>query len=624
MQSVTRPPQPKRFAAFRALIWCAVAACSLPLESVFAQASGAVQRHDRVLVRFKPLTQEAVRSQARASAGTEREIAFTLVPDLERLYLRPGRSVSEALALLRRHPQVQYAEPDLALRTSNAPNDPSYGNLWNMTRIQAPGAWSLFSGDQDFSVAILDTGIDRTHPDLQGNMWQNPRETLNGLDDDRNGYVDDLHGWDFAYNDSNPSDLNGHGTHVAGIIGARGNNGIGLSGIKWRARLVPLKILDDQGTGYTSSAIQALQYAAGSGIRVSNNSWSSSGYSQSLYDAIDAMKKSDHLFVASAGNGGTDGVGDNNDVTPIYPASFNLDNLISVAAITSSDARSGFSNFGKTSVDIAAPGSSILSTSPGGRYTLQSGTSVAVPHVAGAAALISGFRPGWTYLQVRSAILSSARAVGALSGTSVSGGVLNLAGAAAFVPDVSSYAVQAMSAPAAGHQVRLTWGDGSANESGFRIEVSRNGLPFAPLATVGPGMTAYTASGLAAATTYVFRVRAFNAAGDSDPSNDVMVRVPGDGEAPQTPAFAASAARGVANLSWRNTVGETGFQIGRANYNTARNTCDSMGGIRTVSADVTRATDAVSAGGTFCYAIRAYNGAAYSAWSSALVLTIPR
>jgi subtilisin family serine protease len=273
-----------------------------------------------------------------------------------------------------------------------------------MASIRAPAAWDVTTGSPDVVVAVLDTGIDLGHPDLSDNIWTNPDEIAgNGLDDDHNGYVDDVHGWDFAYDDNDPSDVYGHGTHVAGTVGAVGNNGIGVVGVNWRVQLVALKFLDDSGSGYDSDAIRALQYARDKGIRISNNSWGGGDYSRALYDAIASMRATGHLFVTAAGNYGLD-----NDFDPLYPCSFDLENVLCVASITSTDALSGFSNYSSTSVDIGAPGSSIYSTIPGG-YATFSGTSMATPHVTGAAALLSGQHPDWTYAQMLTTILNTAR-----------------------------------------------------------------------------------------------------------------------------------------------------------------------------------------------------------------------
>jgi hypothetical protein len=255
------------------------------------------------------------------------------------------------------------------------------------------------------------------------NIWTNPGEIAgDGIDNDSNGYIDDVRGWDFAYNDNDPSDVDGHGTHVSGTIAGKGNNGVGVTGVAWDAKIMPLKFLDDTGSGYLSDAILALNYATAKGVKLTNNSWGGGPYSQALYDAINTAGQQGALFIAAASND----YGNNNDINPVYPASYNLPNIISVASTTRTDALSGFSNYGPTSVDLGAPGSQIYSTLPGGNYGLLSGTSMASPHVTGGAALVWSQNPTWTAQQVKNQLLQTTDAIPALSGKTVSGGRLNI------------------------------------------------------------------------------------------------------------------------------------------------------------------------------------------------------
>ncbi|MDJ0526250.1 MAG: S8 family serine peptidase, partial [Microcystis sp. M53600_WE12] len=242
-----------------------------------------------------------------------------------------------------------------------------------------------------------------------------------GIDNDGNGYIDDIRGWDFAYNDNNPSDVDGHGTHVSGTIAGKGNNGVGVTGVAWNAKIMPLKFLNDQGSGSTSNAILAINYATAKGVKLTNNSWGGGGYSQALYDAINAAGQAGALFIAAAGNDAK-----NTDTSPSYPASYNLANIISVASTTRTDALSSFSNYGLTSVDLGAPGSEIYSLAPGGGYATLSGTSMASPHVAGAAALLWSQNPTWTAQQVKNALMNTGEPIAALAGKTVSGKRLNV------------------------------------------------------------------------------------------------------------------------------------------------------------------------------------------------------
>ncbi len=601
----------------------AVLATSLALAppAAVAQSSPATYSPDKVLVRFAPGAAASIRGQVRSQNGLDRDVEYAIVPGLERLALRPGRTVDEVIAALVKNPNVLYAEPDYVVRRGAIPNDPSYGSLWGMTNIKAPTAWNTTTGPANLVVGIIDTGIDRSHPDLVDNIWKNPGETVNGLDDDGNGYVDDLYGWDFAYGDNNPSDVDGHGTHTAGTVGARGNNGVGVAGVNWQVKLVALKFLDDTGSGYTSNAILAMQYANRMGIQVTNNSWGGGGFSQGLYDAINASKANNHLFIAAAGNSNV-----NNDTTPHYPSSYNLDNVISVASITSTDARSSFSNYGKTSVDLGAPGSSILSTTPGNTYSTYSGTSMATPHVAGAAAMIVGLRPTWTYAQVRDAILKTARPVTALSGLTVTGGTLDLAAAVAYQPSTTPPVAPTglAAAVASATQINLSWTDNSADEAGFKVERSTDGVSFTQIGTTAAGVRTYSATGLVASTAYTFRVRAYNANGDSAYSNTATATTQAAPAIPAVPVLSGTASRRLATLNWTNVAGETGYRLSRASYNTSRRTCGSFSVIKTLGVDVTTTTDTRSKGGTFCYAVQSYNSVGTSARSNTVVLSIPR
>jgi thermitase len=308
-------------------------------------------------------------------------------------------AVGEAVQRYEASPDVEYAEPDYLLQPAQtvSPSDPYYSRLYGLNNtgqtngtpdadVDAKEAWGTTTGSWTTVVAVIDEGVDINHPALKNNIWVNTDEVpSNGVDDDRNGYVDDRNGYDFANDDASvydPDPVNGrgdeHGTHVAGTIAAQGNNGV--AGVNWQAGIMALKFLGPNG-GYTSDAVEALNYAVANGARISNNSWGGGGYSQALRDAINRADASGHLFVAAAGN---DGV--NNDATPHYPSSYSSANIISVAATDDEDALASFSNFGATSVDLAAPGVNILSTLPGNRYGSYSGTSMATPHVTGAAA----------------------------------------------------------------------------------------------------------------------------------------------------------------------------------------------------------------------------------------------
>lgn len=354
----------------------------------------------------------------------------------------PGASADEMLAWAGSTAGVEAIEPDVIIASRAVPNDPSFGALWGLENIGQSGgvvdadidatqAWDVTTGSRSVVVAVIDSGVDYRHVDLADNMWRNPGEIPgNGRDDDGNGFIDDVYGWDFANGDGDPFDDEGHGTHVAGTIGAVGNNGRGVVGVNWEVSVMALKFLDADGSGSTSDAVAAINYATrmrrdfGVNVVATNNSWGGGGASAALQRAIAAGGDAGILFVAAAGNESA-----NNDVTPSFPANDTNVAVLSVAATDRSNRLANFSNYGATTVDIAAPGAAITSTVPGNRYASYSGTSMAAPHVAGAVALLAAARPQATSAEIRSAILSTAAPVPALAGKVATGGLLNVAAA---------------------------------------------------------------------------------------------------------------------------------------------------------------------------------------------------
>lgn len=410
----------------------------LALQAIVAPATplaAAPYEPGEVLVRFRAETGAARRATLREDVGATLVERFD-VPGLERL--RVSGPVESAIATLRARADVEYAEPNWIWSADTRPNDPGYPQLWGMHNagqtggtpgadIRAELAWNAFTGDSNMVVGVIDSGVDHTHPDLVANIWNNPGEIPdNQVDDDGNGYVDDVHGWDFANRDDDPMDDNGHGTHVAGTIAAVGNNGRGVAGVNWRAKIVALKFLRASGTGNTADAIAAVMYAVRMHIRVLNNSWGGGPYSRALYDAVASANAAGIVFVAASGNSGLD-----NDAVPQYPSSYDLPNVIAVAATDRNDQLAYFSNWGATSVDLAAPGVDIYSTWPGGAYRLLSGTSMAAPHVTGACAFLLGRYPGMNVPQLRERLLSTADHLPWLAGRTVTAARLNVYLAAA-------------------------------------------------------------------------------------------------------------------------------------------------------------------------------------------------
>ncbi len=375
----------------------------------------------RVLVRFRPGVALSARSEAVSHVNASVETAYSLVPRLELLRLQGTSTVESAVAALSRDPRVQYAVPDLSVKVTATPNDPSYASQWALQAIHAPAAWDRSTGTAGITVAVLDTGAVLTHPDLAANL---------------------VPGWNFVNNTSDPSDDYGHGTHVAGIIGAVGNNATGIVGINWHVSLMPLKICNGSGQCDLGEEISALQYAVAHGAKIANASFGGPyGSYQPEEDAIAAAGQAGLLYVAAAGNSST-----NNDYQPFYPASYPLDNLISVAATTSGGGLASFSDYGFNSVQIGAPGQSILSTLPTSGplsdpsgYGYESGTSMAAPEVTGAAALLWAEHPDWTMQQVRMRLLETASPLASLEGMVADCGQLNVG--AATDPAVADHAI---------------------------------------------------------------------------------------------------------------------------------------------------------------------------------------
>ncbi len=363
--------------------------------------------------------------------------------DVNLVDLPRGLTVAEAVRAYEADPDVEYAEPNFRVFPTATPNDTYYArNLWGLNNtgqtiagragtpdadIDAPEAWDTTTGSAGTVVAVIDEGMDVNHPDLRDNVWANPGEVAgNRVDDDRNGYVDDVNGYDFANNDASVYDGTGddHGTHVAGTIAAVGNNSTGVTGVSWDAQLASLKFLGAT-SGTTLDAIEAVNYAVAEGIKISNNSWGGGGYSQGLRDAIARADAQGHIFIAAAGNGGSDGRGDNNDSTPHYPSSYDVPNVVAVAATDNRDALGTFSNYGPRSVDLAAPGVDIASTLPANSYGYYSGTSMATPHVSGVAALLKSRTPTLDDAQMKGRLLNTVDKKSNLTNRVLTGGRLN-------------------------------------------------------------------------------------------------------------------------------------------------------------------------------------------------------
>jgi subtilisin family serine protease len=391
-----------------------------------------------VLVQFRSGASELLAQSTHGIVGSTPIKRFTHV-NVNRVRIPDHWTVEETVEFYRLDPGVEYVEPNYYRHATATPNDVHFGLQWGMHNIgqsggtedadlDGPEAWDVETGNSSIVVAVLDTGVALDHEDLAGNLWMNNGEDWvdgspgnNGVDDDGNGRVDDYYGWDFANGDNDPDDdSDGHGTHVAGIIAAEGNNGMGITGVCWRASLMSLKTHNAEGIGLVSDEIEAIDYAIEKGAQVINASFGGSSFSQLEYDAIKRAGEAGVLFVAGAGNLGTD-----NDTNPVYPASHDLDNIISVAASDQNDHLGGSSNYGIGSVDVAAPGVNVYSTTVGNSYQYRSGTSMAAAHVSGLASLIWSEDFGMTCAQVKDRILNSVDFQNSLNGLLSTGGRVN-------------------------------------------------------------------------------------------------------------------------------------------------------------------------------------------------------
>jgi subtilisin family serine protease len=398
-----------------------------------------------VLVKFKSgVSDEAIealtqRLHDRVEDRIENADGVEAIDDLDNA--DPATVVAEYSKL----PEVEYAEPNYEIKLDAnegplvpvLPRDPQFEDQWALSNsgqrggkkgadISAPLAWAKTTGSEDIVVAVLDTGVDYTHEDLAGNMWTRP-DNLAPYHDNELGTIDDENGFNAIDNASDPMDDNGHGTHCAGIIGAEGENDLGIAGVNWKVQIMPLKFMNAGGSGTTKDAIEAINYAierkkAGVNVRVISASWGSTQRSRPLEAAIRKAYENDILFVAAAGNSSTD-----NDRMPHYPSSYNVPNVISVAALDRHDQLASFSNFGAKSVAIAAPGVDILSTWLGNSYEEKSGTSMATPVVSGVAALVLAENPRMSVDELRKKLMASTDPIVALKGKTVAGGRINAA-----------------------------------------------------------------------------------------------------------------------------------------------------------------------------------------------------
>ncbi len=355
------------------------------------------------------------------------------------LKLPQGVSVEQAMAKLADDPRVEFSAPNTVYQMDDfnptTTDDPDASKLWGLNNegqtggkadadIDAPEAWQVHTGRTQAQggpiIAVIDTGIDYNHPDLKANMWTNPGEIPgDGIDNDGNGVIDDVHGYNANGDNGDPMDGQGHGTHCAGTIAAVGNNGEGVVGVNQNASLMAVKIFSDEGSTDAASIVRGVQYATKMGARITSNSWGGPMPNEAIKEAF--AQSTEALHLVAAGNNGY-----NNDWIPAFPANYNLDNIVAVAATDHNDGLAEFSQYGRRNVDLGAPGVDILSTVPGGKYATYSGTSMATPHVSGAAALIASAKPDISNEELRQRLEQGTDKVESLDGKTASGGRLNV------------------------------------------------------------------------------------------------------------------------------------------------------------------------------------------------------
>lgn len=409
---------------------------ALPL-ALFASQTLAASEFNGYIVKLKNTNNLTVNVNSLSKIGKVEKVAKTEFGTFVKVTSKSDLLQSNSLL---KNPNVEYVEPNWIIKVSDAktsealePSDDQYKKQWGLKNtgkngglfggvagedINAAGAWTITKGSQDIKIAVIDTGIDYRHPDLKNQMEVNALE-LNGkagVDDDGNGYVDDIYGYDFANKDGDPMDGHSHGTHCAGVIGAS-HDGKGIAGVMGQVKLIGIKFLSDKGSGETIDAISSIEYAIKRGVNVMSNSWGGGEYSEALKEAISHANDAGIVFVAAAGNSSS-----NNDSRPTYPANYDVPNVITVGSYASNGAASSFSNYGVKSVHVFAPGSTILSTIPNGRYGNMSGTSMACPHVAGVVGLVLAQKPTLSPSEVRDILVSSSKQTSKLQSKSVSAG----------------------------------------------------------------------------------------------------------------------------------------------------------------------------------------------------------
>jgi subtilisin family serine protease len=652
-----------------------VSSAKVTAQSILSQMDKAKYMDGELLVKFKPSVAAASKATVHKSVGATVVHKYTLVPNLERIKLPEGLTVKDAVTTYMSDPNVEYAEPNyIAHIMSVIPDDTYFGDQWALHNlgtyaggtygadIRAVDAWSVSIGEHSVIVAVLDTGVDYTHPDLVGNIWTNTGETscTDGLDNDGNGYVDDCKGWDFVRCDeivcdefddkdncvktkcekpvsinNDPMDDNGHGTHVAGIAGATGWNSMGVTGVMMRVRLMPVKVLNKQGDGTSADIIAGIDYAVKTiqpGEKLVINAsfgvpTGLSGYSefnlQQLYDAVSDANTAGVLLVAAAGNDSS-----NNDLAPVYPASFNLPNVIAVAATDQNDRRASFSNFGPASVHVAAPGVYILSTVPVwwsqyqgyGMLDFEMGTSMAAPHVSGLAGLLWSYYSYFNHSQIRGTILRNVDTYldGKPDLETIRDYVWTDGRINAYKAMWSLLPVSDITYSATTTQIVLNWKNNAVGHDGFKIERKVGGGSYTTIdQALSPDSVSFTDTGLTEGTAYTYRIKAL-ALLPNPPSASAVQAESFPAEKPAatvlnapTDLKASGVSQSEIDLEWTdNSSTEQGFRIERkTGTDGIWEEIDQVPGTFYTDGGLNKST-------SYTYRVRAYNAAVNSEYSN--------
>ncbi|MBX0311929.1 MAG: S8 family serine peptidase [Sulfurihydrogenibium sp.] len=490
--------------------------------AAFSNSYAALYKEGEIIVKFKNKPNQTLKTQA---------ISETL--NIHVIKLPPNMKVEDALKKYRNDPNVEYAEPNYIIRKlETTPNDKYYSSQWGLVKVLANKVWDTCKGSDNTIVAVIDTGMDLNHSDLKNHIWKNPGETdcNDGIDNDNNGFIDDCYGWNFASDNNNTQDDDGHGTHVAGIIGAVTNNSEGVAGLNWYIKLMPVRILDSKGEGSIANAVRGIDYAVKNGAKIINLSLGYPGScsyvppDQALYDAIKFAGDRGVLVVAAAGNYGC-----NNDKTPMWPASFKLPNIISVGASDQNDNVAYFSNYGQKTVHLLAPGTDIFSTyfdktnnQSQSTYKSLSGTSMAAPFVTGAAALLMSCLNNATIYEIKERIVSSVDVFDKLSNITISSGRLNIYNA--LNNPLKPIRPTGLSVVLNNNNAILTWQDNSSIETGYVVERKSDNSNWTVIARLGANTTSYTDNNLTPMT-YYYRVKAVYNTEESLYSNEASITV---------------------------------------------------------------------------------------------------